>query len=162
MQRGWEYFNEGQVDTAMYRFNLAWLLNSDNKDAYWAFGLVTANQGKAEEAIGYYEKALTFDANNSLLLSDIASAYLAEYKAKPKKKVLKKAAGYLDKSVAADTSNAFALFNLSKVKFYEKDYPAAWSYLHKSRKLDMAQIDYTFVTEMLAKMPDPEGFFKNN
>ncbi|WP_347157003.1 tetratricopeptide repeat protein [Pontibacter chitinilyticus] len=161
MERGWEYFNEGQVDTAMYRFNLAWLLNPDNKDTYWAFGLVTARKGQPEEAITLYEKALQYDPNNSLLLSDLGASYLEAYKQKEKKKTLKKAQEYLSKSISSDSSNAYALYSESKAKYYEKEYADAWNYLHKSRSLNLALIDYEYIAELLTKMPDPQGFFKS-
>lgn len=162
MERGWEYFNEGQVDTAMYRFNLAWLLNPDNSNTYWAFGLVTANRGNTQEAIPLYEKALKYEPKNSLLLSDIAAAYLSIYTNNTKKKTLKKASEYLTQSVAADASNAFALYYLARAKYYEKKYAESWDYLHKSREINFQQIDYEFLGELLTKMPDPQGFFKSN
>jgi len=162
MERGWEYFNEGQVDTAMYRFNLAWLLNPDNKDTYWAFGLVSAAQGNNPEAINYLEKALAYDPKNSLLLADLASSYVAVYKEKRKKKSLKKAGTYAQQAINADTANAYAWYNYSVIKFHEKQYDQAWTYLHKSREIDLTQIDYNFVTELMAQQPDPKGFFKTN
>lgn len=159
MARGWEYLNEGQADTAMYRFNLAWLLNPDNKDTYWAFGLVTSARGDHQHAISMYEKALALAPNNSLLLSDAASSYLAVYKEKKKKKNLKAAAAYLKTATAADSTNAYALYNLSMVKYHEKKYSDAWDYLHKSRNINMTLIDYTYIMELVAQMPDPQGFF---
>lgn len=161
VERGWEYLNEGQVDTALYRFNLAWLLNPDNKDTYWAFGLVTAAKGENEKAIEFYEKALAYDPKNSLLMSDVAATYLKVYsEGKKKKRDLKKASSYLSSAVTADSTNAFALYNLSKVKFFEKDYSDAWTYLHKSRSIDLTQIDYNYIAELTAQMPDPQGFFR--
>ncbi len=159
MERGWEYYNESQIDTAMHRFNLAWLLNPDNSNAYWAFGLVTANRGNAQEAIPFYEKALKYEPKNSLLLSDIASSYLEVYKEKNKKKVLKKAVEYLNTAVAADSSNAYAFYNLARTKYFEKKYGESWDYLHKSRGINIALIDFGFLNELIAKMPDPQGFF---
>lgn len=160
VERGWEYLNEGQVDTAMYRFNLAWLLNPDNKDTYWAFGLVTSARGNNAQAVDLYEKALQYDPKNSLLLSDLGSSYLAVYATENKKKYLKKAATYLSSATESDANNAFALYNMSRVKFFEKKYADAWEYLHKSRNINMTQIDYGYIMELVAKMPDPQGFFK--
>ncbi|MHA6249185.1 tetratricopeptide repeat protein [Pontibacter sp. CAU 1760] len=160
--RAWEYLNEGQVDTAMYRFNLAWLLNPDNKDTHWAFGLVTSAQGDDEKAIEFYEKALTLDARNSMLLSDMATSYLNLYSnGKKKKKHLKKARHYLEESITADAANSFALFNLSKVKFFEKKYSEAWDYLHQSRAINLTHIDYEYLALLTDKMPDPQGFFRS-
>lgn len=162
MERGWEFYNEGQRDTAVYRFNLAWLLNPDNSETYWAFGLVTAANGKSEEALEYYEKALSFQQNNSLLLSDIAAAHLTLYKEKKKAKNLKKANTYLERAVAADASNAYALYTLSQVKYYEKKYDEAWKYLHQGRDINLSHLDYTYLGELMQKMPDPTGMFKAN
>lgn len=162
MERGWEYYNEGQVDTAMYRFNLAWLLNPNNIDTYWAFGLITASQEKHTEAISYYEKAMAIEPKNSMLLSDLGASYLALHKEKKKKKYLKKATALLNESVAADTQNAFALYNLAMVRFYEKKYADAWDLLHQSRLLNMSVIDYAFITQLVDKMPDPQGFFRSS
>ncbi|GAB3195813.1 Tfp pilus assembly protein PilF [Pontibacter aydingkolensis] len=163
MERGWEYFNEGQVDTAMYRFNLAWLLNPNNMDTYWAFGLISASKDNNKEALTYYEKAKAIDPKNSMLLSDMASAQLAIYKnGKKKKKELKKATALLDESIAANAQNAYALYNYSLVRFYEKKYPEAWDYLHKSRILNMSVIDYTYISELVEIMPDPQGFFRSS
>ncbi len=160
MERGWEYFNEGQIDTAVYRFNLAWLLNPDNVNTYWAFGLVENSKGNTADAIGLYERALKYQPKNSLLLSDAAGAYLKLYTENKKKKDLKKATAYLDQSLAADSKNAYALFNLSQVKFHEKKYADAWDYLHKSREIDMRTLDYQYLANLMAQMPDPTGLFK--
>ncbi|MBC5773572.1 hypothetical protein H8S95_05810 [Pontibacter sp. KCTC 32443] len=161
MDRGWEYLNEGQTDTAMYRFNLAWLLNPDNSDTYWAFGLVTVAKGNPAEAVGYYEKALALQPKSSLLLSDLASCYVALYEQKPKKKTLKLANDYLERSIASDPTNAFAYYTLSQVKYFGGDYNAAWAQLHKGREMNMAMLDYTYLLKLIEKMPDPQGFFKN-
>jgi tetratricopeptide (TPR) repeat protein len=160
MERGWEYFNEGQVDTAVYRFNLAWLLNPDNVNTHWAFGMVTAMQGDMQQAISFYEGALKIAPKNSLLLSDVGSSYLNLYRSDKKKKNLKKANTYLEQALAYDATNSFALYNVSLIKFYEKKYADSWSYLHKSRELDLSHIDYSFLDELMAKMPDPKGMFR--
>lgn len=162
MERGWEYYNEGQVDTAMYRFNLAWLLNPNNVDPYWAFGLISASKGNNAESITYYEKALALEPKNSMLLSDMASSYLALYREKKKKKNLKKANQLLNEALTAEPQNAYALYNLSLAKYYEKKYPEAWDNLHKARKLNMSVVDYAYISELVEKMPDPEGFFRSS
>jgi Tfp pilus assembly protein PilF len=161
MDRGWEYFNEGKTDTAVHRFNLAWLLNPDNVNTYWAFGLIEQGKGNASEAIGMYERGLKYQPKNSLLLADAASAYLNLFETSKKKKHLKQAVIYLDQSIAADATNAYALFNLSKVKYHQKKYADAWNYLHQSRDIDMLTLDYNFLDDLMAQMADPKGIFKN-
>lgn len=161
MDRGWDYFNEGQVDTAVYRFNLAWLLNPDNHNTYWAFGLVEYSKGNPQEAIVMYDRALKLQPNNSLILSDMGSAYLYQYTNDKKKKNLKKASSYLENALQIDPVNAFAMSSLSQVYFYNKKYAEAWDYLHKGREHNIMALDYNFLSELMARMPDPKGVFRN-
>ena len=160
MERGWEFMNEGQVDTAVYRFNLAWLLNPDNFNTYWAFGVAEYNRGNVSDAIGMFDRALKYQPNNSLLLSDVGSAYLQQYIADKKKKNLKQAAALLDRSLKADPNNAFAMSNLAQVHFHNKKYAEAWDYLHRGRDLNIMSLDYNFLTELMTRMPDPKGMFR--
>ncbi|PVY42496.1 tetratricopeptide repeat protein [Pontibacter virosus] len=160
MDRGWEYLNEGQVDTAVYRFNLAWLLNPDNYNTYWAFGLVENSRGNSKEAIGMLERALEYQPNNSLLLSDMGSAYLQQYLSDKKKKNLKQATTFLDRSLKADQNNAFAMSSLSQVYFHNKKYAEAWDYLHRGRDLNIMSLDYNFLSDLMTRMPDPKGIFR--
>lgn len=162
MDRGWDYFNEGQVDTAVYRFNLAWLLNPDNHNTYWAFGLVEYSKGNSKEAIGMYERALKYQPNNSLLLSDAGAAFITQFNEDKKKKNLKQASTYLDRSLALDPANAFALSSMSQVRFHQKKYAEAWDFLHKGRDINMMSLDYNFLAELMTRMPDPKGLFRND
>ncbi|NEM98958.1 tetratricopeptide repeat protein [Pontibacter burrus] len=159
MERGWQYLNEGQIDTAMHRFNLAWLLNPDNSETYWAFGLVTVARGNPAEAVEYYQKALSYEPKNALLLSDLANCYLAIYNQNPKKKTLKQATAYTQQALAADAQNAFACFAMSQVEYHNKKYAEAWTWLHKGRELNITAMDYTYLMQLIEKMPDPKGFF---
>ncbi|PKV75418.1 tetratricopeptide repeat protein [Pontibacter ramchanderi] len=161
MERGWEFLNEGQVDTAAYRFNLAWLLNPDNFNTYWAFGVVEFNRGKTGEAISMFDRALKYQPNNSMLLSDIGLAYVQQYINDKKKKNLKQAAALLDRAVKADPNNAFALSGLSQVYFHNKKYAEAWDYLHRGRDLNIMSLDYNYLSELMTHMPDPKGMFRN-
>ncbi|MDO6391359.1 hypothetical protein Q4E40_14560 [Pontibacter sp. BT731] len=160
MERGWEFMKEGQVDTAVYRFNLAWLLNPDNYNTYWAFGVAEYNRGKVGDAIGMFDRALKYQPNNSLLLSDMGSAYLQQYISDKKKKNLKQAAAFLDRSIKADPNNAFALANLAQVNFHNKKYAEAWEYLHRGRDLNIMSLDYNFLSDLMTQMPDPKGLFR--
>ncbi len=161
MERGWEYYAEGQIDTAMYRFNLAWLLNQDNGETYWAFGLVSAATNKQDEAITLFEKALLYQPKNSLLYSDLASAYLNKYKEKNKRKYFKNVTKHLEKAIELDARNAFALYSFSEVKYLEKKYADAWTYLHQAREIDMANLNYSYLYDLMDKMPDPKNFFSS-
>ena len=35
---GWKYYYEGDLDTAIKRFNQAWMFDRESVDAFWGFG----------------------------------------------------------------------------------------------------------------------------
>ena len=59
MDNGWYYLHQGDYDTAMKRFNQAWLLDSTNIAIYASFVCVLDLTEKTEEAIEMLD--LTFD-----------------------------------------------------------------------------------------------------
>lgn len=60
VELGWRYFFQGEVATAMKRFNQAWLQDPENGDAYHGFAVVTAERGEPpEEAEKYFRLAVS-------------------------------------------------------------------------------------------------------
>ena len=55
-----EYYQKGDMDTAMKRYNQAWLLNSNNPDVYVGFGNILKKQGYEKEADEMYKKSEEF------------------------------------------------------------------------------------------------------
>src|SRR5574337_372704 len=43
---GWYYFQKGILDTSMFRFNQAWLLDTTNANLYWGFAALTGHYGQ--------------------------------------------------------------------------------------------------------------------
>ena len=50
--KGYEYLTENQADTAQYRFNLAWLLDQKNPEAYRGLGIIASQKATPEASIG--------------------------------------------------------------------------------------------------------------
>lgn len=169
--RAWEYLGEGQPDTAMYRFNLAWLLDDTNSAAFWGFGAISAQRGNFQEASSYLTQAITLDPKNSTLMVDLASIKqgLYEMEQGTKKKDLKRKQQYLteatqllQQAVEADPSNGYAHYRLSYNNFLLEDFDKAWEHLHKSREIDMSFLDFGYLSLLMEKQEDPKGIFKNN
>ena len=55
--RGWQYLYQGDSDTAMRRFNQAWLLNPKNGTALWGMAAIVADAGKLDEALQLFSEA---------------------------------------------------------------------------------------------------------
>ncbi len=158
--RGWEYLGESQLDTAVYRFNLAWLLDEKNADAYWGLGVISYQRDHLPEAIRLLNKGAAIADTNATLLSDLATLELQLFRTSKTTQALTDAQMHLLRAVSLQPDQAAAFQKLSLTYFQQGDYPKAWTYFHKTRTLDLSQIDFTYLNDLLAKMPDPEGVFK--
>ena len=158
--RGWEYLNEGLLDTATYRFNLCFLLNQDSFDAYWGLGSISYQKGKYEESTQLLRKGLELSPENTILMVDVATVQLACYKEKNNCDDIDDALRLLEKSLQIDGTNANGWLKYSIAAYQLEHYEKAWEYLHKCRLLDISFVDTSFVQELIAKKSDPMGIFK--
>ena len=159
-ERGWEYLNEGLLDTATYRFNLCFLLNQENSDAYWGLGSVSYQKGKFEESTKLLRKGLELSPDNSILMVDIATVQLACYKEKKNCDDIDDAVRLLEKSLQIDGTNANGWLKYSIAEYQLEHYEKAWEYLHKCRMLDIPFVDTAYVQELIVKQVDPMGVFR--
>lgn len=160
-RKGFEYLAESKPDTATYRFNLAWLLNPQNADAYHGLGIIASRQpGAPDQALALLNQALVLAPTNVGVLTDLGASYLNRYAQTKKKKDLTTAAGYLQRATAADSGNAAAWQATARALYYQEQYPAAWEAVRKGQALNLSSLDFDFIAELLAKQPDPQGLFK--
>ena len=158
--KGYEYLRENQPDTAAYRFNLAWLLNPQNAEAYRGLGVIASGQPTPDAAIGLLNKGFIIAPTSTLLMSDLGASYLIRYGQTKKKKDLAMGLGLLQRATAADPTNANAWQQLARGLYYQEKYPEAWSAVHKGQNASIGSLDLDLVTDLLAKLPDPQGTFK--
>ena len=161
-KKGYEYLAENQPDTATYRFNLAWLLNPQNADAYRGLGIIASAQPTPDAAIALLTTALPLAPTNSLLLSDLGTSYLIRYGQQPKKKKkdLALAFNLLERATALDAANSGAWQQLARALYYQEKYPEAWAAVHKGQAADLTSLDFGLINDLLAKLPDPQGTIK--
>jgi len=60
----WTGFYRNDLETAMRRFNQAWLLNPESPDAYFGFAALLEMQGKSAEATRFYQLGADKDREN--------------------------------------------------------------------------------------------------
>ncbi|MET4105766.1 hypothetical protein [Hymenobacter sp. UYP22] len=157
--KGYEYLAESQTDTAAYRFNLAWVLDPNNADAYHGLGIVTSTSAP-EQSISLLNKGLTLAPTNAFLLSDLGASYLIRYQQTNKKKDLTTATELLEKATTQATPNAAAWQQLARAYYLQEKYPQAWEAIHKGQNISLASMDFDLITELKAKLPDPQGTIK--
>ncbi|MDQ2770959.1 MAG: hypothetical protein M3Y54_10720 [Bacteroidota bacterium] len=157
--KGYEYLAENQPDTATYRFNLAWLLNPRNADAYRGLGIIASAQPTPDAAIALLTNALPLAPTNSALLSDLGTSYLIRYgqQTKKKKKDLALAFDLLERATTLDAANGGAWQQLARALYYQEKYAEAWAAVHKGQAADLTSLDFSLINDLLAKLPDPQG-----
>lgn len=71
----WQYFYQEDYDTAMKRFNQAWLLDSTNASVYWGVGVLMGMKKEYEESIVYLDKSLKLNPNQEQVWHNLVSSY---------------------------------------------------------------------------------------
>lgn len=158
--RGWDYLGESQLDTAAYRFNLAWLLSDKNVDAFWGLGVICYQQNKLDQAIRMLGKGLALADTNAVLMTDLATVELMQFQANKDPQQLTEAESHLAKALTLLPDNATAHMKMALLQYTKADYAKAWEHIHQARRLDFSAIDLSLLADLSAKLPDPKGFFK--
>ena len=55
---GWNSYAMGDPSTAIMRFNQAWLLDENNREALWGFAVISLMRGELEDALRFYKEAI--------------------------------------------------------------------------------------------------------
>ena len=136
IDRGWEYFYKNDLDTAMIRFNQAWLLDSTNADVYWGFGNILGRQQKFQESLKYFDKSLAINSRNSKVWLCSATSYEQLFFQSKDISLLNKAIDNLKESVSLDSTNAEAYGQLTACYSYFMQKDSARKYLEITDRLD--------------------------
>lgn len=155
IDHAWRYYYNNQLETAMKRFNQAWLLNSEFPDSYFGFASLLETQGKTTEAQRFYRMGLDKDVKKARAeicyqriadckeqLKDIngtIKAYIEISNLNPTNSIAFKKIGYLqmqsgfsneaaksyDKAIALDPNDAMTYNNRAYLNQTLKNYQAA-------------------------------------
>lgn len=158
--KGYEYLRENQPDTAMVRFNMAWLLNPQNAEAYRGLGIIASSQPTPDAAIGLLTKGLALSPSSAALMGDLGASHLIRYSQTKKKKDLTTGMELLQRSTVADPNSAVAWQQLARGLYYQEKYAEAWAAVHKGQNLSVSSLDFDLISDLQAKLPDPQGTFK--
>jgi tetratricopeptide (TPR) repeat protein len=125
---GFNYLYKGDLRTAMYRFNQAWLLDPQNPNVNWGFGAVYFLLGDFPKALEQYDEGLKADENNSNILTDKATIYMTRYMDSNNEKDYNQALSLFKKSYSVNPTYQNTLFKISVCYFLKKDCDNAWKY----------------------------------
>lgn len=157
---GFQYLYKGDLKTAMYRFNQAYLLDNDNPNIYWGYGAVYTAFGKFDRSRIQYEEGLKLDKKNENILIDYGTTYLGEFydyyehdKAKANE-LLDKAIEKLLKAYEINPKNTNSSYKLSICYLYKEDCLKANEYLSISEDIGNPNITAAFKNELEEKCRD--------
>lgn len=136
INKGWEYFYNNNLDTAMMRFNQAWLLDSINADIYWGFGNILGQQGAYKESLKYFDKSLSINSKNANVWQNAANSYGQLFFETKDFSFLEKAIENLKMCISLDSTNALAYGQLTGSYSYFTQKDSARKYLEITDKLD--------------------------
>jgi len=138
---GFQFLYKNDMETAMYRFNQAYLLNPTNTDIYWGFGAIYMTLGQYEKAKEQYEEGLKITPNNTHLLTDYGTYFMWQHSAlqptDTEKAMIKldSAMTYLSKSYKIDPADQQTTFKLSILYLTKGDCTNAWKYYDECKSL---------------------------
>jgi len=145
------------IKTAMYRFNQAYLLDSTNTDIYWGFGGVYMTLGDYAKAKKQYQAGLAINPNNTHLLTDYGTYFMAQYYAlrpideKGAFTDLESAITYMVKSYELDPSDQNTTFKLSVCYWSKGDCDNAWRYYDICKTLGGQPITEEYTNDLKKK-----------
>jgi len=157
---GFEYLYKGDLKTAMYRFNQAYLLNPKNSGIYWGYGAVYTALGAYDEARKEYTEGLKLEPESAPILTDYATTYLGEYYTnvrsnyKSAQKSLKMAKEKLLASYKIDSEYINTVYKLSIVYLNSQDCSNAKKYLKATRALGGQPITKEYLTDFNLRCGD--------
>ncbi len=148
---GFEYLNNGDRRTAMFRFNQAWLVDSTNSNVFWGFGAVFGTLNAYQEAIDQFSRGLQLNPNNADILTDLGTIYLLKYYNTDKKKELGPGLDYLLKAYSIKPRNVNTVYKLSVFYFQLKKCDLAWKYYYECKRLGGTPITDEYTADLMKR-----------
>lgn len=128
---GFDYLYRGDVRTAMYRFNQAYLLDSTNTDDYWGYGAVYIQLGELERAAEQYKTGLALDSTNAHIWTDYATLFMIKFGEDGNPSWLDTAIRYLHTSYSLQPKDVNTCYKLSTGYFRKGSCVDAWKYYNE-------------------------------
>jgi Tfp pilus assembly protein PilF len=141
-QLGWKYFQKGDYETALRRFQMAIRHDADFAPAYFGAAYVCSAEGKLDEAIKYYRETLKKDTLYVYTYANLGYALLQKGK-------FPEALQMLDKALEIDPKCGEAHLSYANYYAYKQDWKNAEQSVNKAMKY--GQKIHPELREMLEK-----------
>ncbi|NOU36898.1 MAG: hypothetical protein HOO88_09040 [Kiritimatiellaceae bacterium] len=145
VELGWKYYDRNDLSTAMKRFNQAWLLNTNNADAYQGLGAIVGRRAETEadirQSVTLLKIAKEKAPENGRITIDLAvshmtlGAFLNFKKKKGAEDEFSKAQDLFDEAMKTESANSNLYYNCSALELYRGNYLSAKAKLDEAVRL---------------------------
>jgi Tfp pilus assembly protein PilF len=125
---GFDYISKGDLRTAMYRFNQAWLLDPKNENVYWGFASIYFTFKDYQTSMLQLDNALAINPRNANILTDKATIFSTLYYKSNDATTLLRAKEFFTQAYKIDPRNKNMLFKFSAFYFDQNDCQNALKY----------------------------------
>jgi len=157
---GFASLEKADWQTAMKRFNQAWLLSPDKPEVPWGFGAALSLEGKFEESEKYFQEAEALAQKNGRLRTDFGFLYQlwafgGTTDKSQRETRLNRSIELFGKAAELEPTYELTYFDWAVSLFFKRDYPGAWKKINEAEKLGGKTISQEFIAELTKKMPRP-------
>ncbi len=151
----WQFFNQGDYDTAMKRFNQAWLLDSNNWDVYKGYISVYAQKKSLKDLHDYTEKLINQNPTNATLhcFSGAINNNQGLETETDSKQYWDMAETEFQKGLKLDNNNPFCQLNYASVLYHNGKYQDAWNHLVENSILPNSRYDTQLTLSIYPNIP---------
>lgn len=159
IKEGFNALGRKKPRDAMYRFNEAWLLDSNNTDVYWGYGAVYMSINSYEKAREQYLYGLKRAPKHAAMQADYAGYFMAQFyglqSLDPQNASVNidSALKYLNSSYQIAPKEANTCLKLSVCYMLKGKCNDAWRYFHECEALGGAGITEDFRAELDGRCP---------
>lgn len=139
----WQFFNQGDYETAMKRFNQAWLLDWNNADVYKGYINMASKQNSVNELYTYTQKVVVQNPQQATIqcFLGVVDVGLVLNNPDQQKDYLNRAETEFQKGLAIEDKNPFCHLNLAAALYHNEKYADAWNHLLINFNLPDARLD---------------------
>jgi tetratricopeptide (TPR) repeat protein len=140
-QIGWGLFYEKQFDTAIKRFNQAWLLDSTNAEPYWGFASVLGMRQQFRSSVSLFKRYLVMNPTQAKAWEGLGMSYGQLFFQSKKQVFLDSSITATKKCVKIDPTYARGFAQLAAAYAYYIKKDSARKYLVIVDKLNPAAVN---------------------
>lgn len=163
VNQGFDFYQKGDLNNAMRHFNKAWLVNTNNPEAYWGFALVLTERNKFCDALTMANTAQAQGASGAVFLTDAALIYTGcalEQKSTDfavRTEYLAKSDAMFEQALESSAADKkeYVLYHWARALYKRTDYAGAWDKVFIYRQATGKDLDARFLRTLSQKMREP-------